>query len=170
MQKYFAAWYRFRGEDRYLIWITNESDSVVVNSDGYIPSFASLAVLGEYAALNHYQLENEEPDLHDLDWVASWTASPRRRVDCEKALAAWNLFGDVANSIGERGSAYKRLDAPLNPIYQKLFWGNNLPSMTPKGKHFTPKWSAGEVRSMAEFLVAGLRMFESSARPWPQLE
>jgi hypothetical protein len=170
VKKYFGAWYRLKGEDRYLVWITNESESVAVDCDGFIPSSASLADLREYAKLNHCELETAEPILHDLDWVALWTASPRRRVDCKKALAAWNLFGDVTNSIGDRGAAYKRLDASLNTIYRKLFWGNNLPSMTPEGEHFTPKWTPDEIRSMAKLLEAGLLMFESSTRPWPQLE
>jgi hypothetical protein len=170
--KYFPCWYRLNAEDRYFIWVWSEQTEqtlLVVDAAGFIPSFENPLKLRDYAALNCYGLESEKPRLHDLDWVASWTVSPRKRVDCKKALNAWNLFADVAASIGDRGSAFKHLDSQLPEIiYEKLFWGNNLPSMTPKGAHYEPEWSIDEIRSIANLLGAGLQMLTSCTRPWPQ--
>jgi hypothetical protein len=121
--KHFPLWYRLNAEDRYLIWLWNEQaeqTSLLIDTGGFIPSFGSSDALCEYAALSHYGLESEETRLHDLDWVASWTLSRRKRVDCKEVLAAWNLFADVAASIGERGSAFKRLIRS----YRKLFTGS----------------------------------------------
>jgi hypothetical protein len=171
-EKYFPLWYRLNDEDRYLIWIWNEQAEqtfLAVDAEGFIPSFEDLVGLREYAALNRYGLESENPLLHDLDWVESWTVSQRKPIDCKKALGSWNLFVDIANSIGDRGSAFKHLDSQLpKTIYEKLFWGNNLPSMTPKDAHYVPKWSIDEIRSMRQILGAGLQMFEGCTRPWPQ--
>jgi hypothetical protein len=110
--KYFPLWYRLKARDRYLIWVSNEQIEqtyqtfLVVDAAGFIPSFENLLALREYAALNNYRLESEKPRLHDLDWVASWIASPEAPIDCNEALAAWNLFEDIAASIGDRGSAF----------------------------------------------------------------
>src|SRR5713226_1361191 len=134
--KYFPLLYRLNAEDRYLIWISNEKDSIVVAANGLIPTFRDPMVLREYASLNHYDLQTEEPILHDLDWVAAWAASPAIPADCDKTLAAWNLFRDVASSTGDRGIAFEHLDSKLPSIYDKLFWGNNLPSVTPEGAHY----------------------------------
>src|SRR5271169_6096115 len=147
--KYFPLLYRLSAEDRYLIWIANEKDSVVVEAGGLIPTFKNIASVQAYADANHYSLEREQPELHDLDWVAEWTKAPGAPVDHEKALAAWNLFGDVAKSIYETEFSFDQLDSQSPRIYDKLFWGSNLPSMTPSGRHYEPEWSQDELAELA---------------------
>jgi hypothetical protein len=164
--KYFPLLYRLEGEKSYLIWISNEQDSVAVDSDGFVVSFRHLTSLRQYADLKHYSLETEEPMLHDLDWVATWCVRSGEPVNCGDALAAWNLFSDVSASIPRRGVAFKTLDSQFPLIYDKLFWGNNLPSVTPEGELYIPKWSADEVGSLVEVLTAGLDLFVSGVRRW----
>jgi hypothetical protein len=162
--KYFALLFRLNAENRYLIWISSEKDFVVADAGGLVPTFEDTASVQAYAELNHYSLEGEEPILHDLDSVVAWTKAPGMPVDCRNALAAWNLFGDVARSIRGRGIAFDHLDSQFPSIYEKLFWGNNPPSMTPKGRHYVPEWSPGELAALAEVLSAGLGLFESCTR------
>jgi hypothetical protein len=164
--KYFPLLYRLQGEERYLIWISNEKDFVAIDSSGFVPSFRDLISLREYADLKHYGLETEEPILHDLDWVAAWRMTPGEPVKCVEALAAWNLFSDVSGSVPRQGFAFKSLDSQFPTIYKKLFHGNNLPSLTPEGEQYTPEWSADELGSLAEVLTAGLDLFVSCVRPW----
>jgi hypothetical protein len=159
--KYFPLLYRLGAEDRYLIWISNEKDSVVAEGGGLVPTFKHIDSVQAYSEVNQYSLEREEPVLHDLDWVAAWTKAPDAPVDCRKALAAWNLFSDMAKSVNERGIAFNQLDSQFPSIYDKLFWGSNLPSMTPSGRHYEPEWSQDELATLAEVLSAGLAMFES---------
>src|SRR5262245_484055 len=83
-------------------------------------------------------------------------------VDCDEALAAWNLFGDVARSIHGASGVFEGLDRQFGKIYEKLFWGNNLPSITPEGCHFDPEWSSEEITALAAVLGAGLEMFRAS--------
>jgi hypothetical protein len=170
---YFALFYQLDAKRRYLIWISEAQDSALVDSvaldeGGFIPTFEDAAHLRRYADLNHYRLQDEEPILHDLDWVAAWTKSTREPINCENALAAWNLFGDVARSVGGRGVAFESLESRQTTIYNKLFWGNNLPSMTPNGCHYIPDWSADEIALLAEILTTGLDLFMSNSRTWPR--
>jgi hypothetical protein len=167
MKKYFPLLYRLQAEKRYLIWISSEKDSVMVDDGGFVLSFTDVAQLRGYADSEHYVLQNEEPILHDLDWVVGWTKLPLVPIDCEKALAAWNLFSDVALSIAARRADFERLDSRPT-VYKKLFWGNNLPSMTPKGRYYIPEWSADEIAFLAEILSAGLNLFESCTRRFSQ--
>ena len=164
--KYFPLLYRLHAEERYLIWISDGNDSVVVDAGGFIPSFRDLTLLRRYAELNHYSLESEEPQLHDLDWIAPWRVAQVASVDCEGALTAWNLFADVASSVPE-GVTFKPLDSQFPGIYKKLFWGSNLPSVTPQGEHYTPEWSPDEIHALGEILIAGLELFVSCVRAWP---
>jgi hypothetical protein len=167
--KHFPLLYRFQAEDRYLIWISGEKDSVVVDAAGFVPSFRDLMTLRQYADLNHHSFETEEPSPLDLDWVATWTAARTGIIDCKAVLDAWNLFSDMAASITNQGSEFKRIDPQFPGVYRKLFWGNNLPSVTPEGKQFIPDWSAEEISSLAEVLTAGLDLFRSCVRSWPSV-
>ena len=166
--KYFPHLYRLDAEDRYLIWISNESEGVVADAEGFVLTFNDADAVRSHADLKHYQLEDEEPILQDLDWVGTWLNTPGMPVNCVEALNAWNLFSDVARSIQGRGRAFERLDPQFPGIYRKLFWGNNLPSLTPEGKHFTPQWSPDEITALTEVLGAGLEMFRSCTRRFQQ--
>jgi hypothetical protein len=160
---YFALLYRLGGQRRYMIWVSNDTDYVAVNAEGLLLSFPSLATLRQYADAKGWPIEPEEPILHDLDAVASWVLATDSPVNCVETLAAWNLFCDVANSVSSPNKkSFEMLNSQLGrPIYDKLFWGNNLPAMTPEGEHFVPAWSKQEVKSIAALLSAGLEMFSS---------
>jgi len=164
---YFALLYRLNSENQFLIWITSESDSVVVDAEGFIPTFKDRVALRLYAERNGFTLTEAEPILHDLDWVATWTRSPAEPCDYHKVLGAWNLFSDVAGSVGARGISFAGLDQRCQPIYERVFWGSNLPAVTPAGCHFVPDWRPDEVTSMTELLSAGMEMFSASIRGWP---
>jgi hypothetical protein len=167
--QYFPWLYRLNDQRRSLIWISNESDSLAADAAGFIPSFERLRALRRYASQNGYQLEVERARLHDLDWVSEWIASPSAPVNCTKAITAWNLFADIAASVGGRASRFKRLDSSLTKGYQKLFRGNNLPSMIPPGARYEPAWSTDEIHSMAKLLAVGLRLFAASVQPWKRI-
>jgi hypothetical protein len=128
-------------------------------------TFSDVSALAAYAAAKHYPLEHEEPKRHDLDWAVTCLSRAIPAVDCVEALAAWNLFSDVALSIHGAGRAFEELDKQSRAIYEKLFWGNNLPSLTPEGCHFDPEWSSDEITVLATVLRAGLEMFRSRALP-----
>lgn len=166
--KHFPLLYRLNAEEGYLIWISNESDSVVVDPEGFVLTFKDADAVQAYADLKHYKLEAGEPILHDLDWVGTWLQTPGMPVNCVEALNAWNLFSDVARSIRARGTAFERLDSRFPRIYQKLFWGNNLPALTPEGKHFDPQWPPDELSALTEVLGAGLELFQSFTRSFQQ--
>jgi hypothetical protein len=161
---YFPLLYRLQHTENYLLWISDDKDSVAVDADGFVPSFRTFALLQEFVERKHYRLETEEPKLHDLDLIAiSWTDTS---VNCEAALAAWNLFSDVSASVPELNHNFRSLDSQCPLIYDKLFWGNNLPSMTPEGERYLPEWSAHELHSLAQIMASGLDLFISVVRQW----
>jgi hypothetical protein len=60
-----------------------------------------------------------------------WLDDPQAdTVDCVLFLLGWNLFWDVATVLGR---PLRDLDPVANKIHDKLFFGNNLPAMTPEG-------------------------------------
>ncbi|MEC4812938.1 MAG: hypothetical protein SAK29_06645 [Scytonema sp. PMC 1069.18] len=164
-RKHFTLWYRLDQVNGYLIWYTNDVDGVVVDKDtGQIPIFKNTIQLRIYAENSGLQLEDGDIIIHDLDIVKSWLEKPtKKKVDCVYLLTAWNLFTDVAASVGD--STFDCDRQKTNKIYDKLFWGNNLPNhpaTSPPSKGYEPVWTAGEIKILGEVLKYGLFMFRQS--------
>jgi hypothetical protein len=65
---------------------------------------------------------------------------------CEILIDGFNFLYDVLRSLGK----YKQITQPVltNSIYEKLFAGCNLPSMTPQNKMYTPLWTKQEIHEI----------------------
>jgi hypothetical protein len=161
-REYYNLWYRLDGCDAFLIWYTDEEDGVVVDSDEKALSFQNTEDLLGYAASRGLSVCVEDPLLHDLDVIAEWLGTGDvRSVNCEDFLAAWNLFEDVSRSVGGSFDDNRKL---TEKIYEKLFWGNNLPIVTPEGKSYEPIWTKRELKIMREVLGSGLLLFRKKVR------
>jgi len=163
-REYHPCLFRFRGAERYLIWFSDDRDGVFADDHYKIPTFASAESLQPaFQRLAGENLEIEAPVLHDLDSVETACRSTGPlEIDCNSFLTAWNLFIDVAWSVGDNGSAYLASDSSLNSEYNKLFRGNNLPAMTPPGIHYIPDWTGIERSQIRKHLILGLKLFEES--------
>jgi hypothetical protein len=159
---YYRLWYRLDHTDGYLIWFANDTDGVVTQSDKTVPSFRTQEALHDYATSHQIDLDMMEPLIHDLDVVAQWLRRPlSAKIDTDALLTVWNLFGDLAASVnGDFDGDRKR----TQHIYDKLFWGNNLPAVTPPGKQYTPVWSDDELLLMQEILHDGLLLFRKHVK------
>jgi hypothetical protein len=159
---YYRLWYRLDHIDGYLIWFSNDEDGVVTQPDGIIPSFRDQEALDAYANLHRLDLDAMEPLVHDLDGLAQWLRRPlSAEIDLDAFLTAWNLFGDLAISVN---CHFDRDRKRTQQVYEKLFWGNNLPAVTPPGKQYTPHWSDDELLLMREILQYGLLLFRKHVK------
>ena len=76
-------------------------------------------------------------------------------------LNAWNMLEDACGS---------RLDVHLHDvnsqgagkIYDKLFFANNLPAVTPRGASYEPIWSEDEVELLSRIYRFGLAELRAS--------
>ena len=153
--KHFKVRYRLDGVDRYLIWFSNDSDGVVVQDDGSMVSFRSQSDLDSYAKFRGLKLEPDEPSEFDFDSVERWLSRlDRGSIDCDLFLNAWNLFGDIASSNGN--AAFQQSSRAAGRVYDKLFWGNNLPAVTPAGELYVPVWSERDVDELHRILSQGM--------------
>ncbi len=158
MKNFYKLWYRLDQLDAYLIWYSADEDGVLINKDGKIPVFRDATSLITYAEKLGLKVEiDNKPTLYNLDLIQKWLHKPRKEtIDCAEFLNAWNLFDDIAATTDKLKAEVK---IQAGKIYDKLFWGNNLPAMTPPGKHYAPIWSSREVEKIAKVLSYGLTMF-----------
>ena len=82
-------------------------------------------------------------------------------MECSAFLNAWNFFDDLAGLHTGVDSEYTRLSRAAATCYDKLFWGNNLPSVTPPGERFEPTWSPDDLAAIGRVFVAGLRLLRT---------
>lgn len=160
MKTYYKFWYRLDRTKLYLIWYDGEGDGVVVNEVGQVPAFGKKSSLRTYADKIGLKVEKGKTLLTNLDVTKRWLKKPRKKtVNCKHFLNAWNLFQDIASSAGD--TKYDSDRSSSDKIYSKLFYGNNLPAITPPGKSYEPLWTKDEVKIMHEMLAYGLEMFRN---------
>ena len=158
---YLETWYRLDGQVAGLLSIVSDMDGVVVDSNGSVLSFTTRVALLAYAAEIGVNLLASEDDpitlAIDLDKVGDRSLD----IECQTFSDAWNLFTDVAASVGELFDVHH---PESNRLYDKLFWGCNLPSVTPAGKWYSPIWSAEELTQLHALMSVGLNIFRSSVK------
>ena len=152
---------RLDGHSWYLIWQTDATtdgpDRVIVDRSGRIATFPSEVAARTFAAARGEPAAEEDPVTYDLDRVVAWCRHPdAMTVDCEVILDTWNLLLDLPRSPAEAENVFARAEAAAGDLYEKLFFGNNLPAVTPRGASYGPQWSADEITRLSEVLQLGL--------------
>jgi hypothetical protein len=154
-REYTACIFSLDGQDRHFLWYAGDPDGVVIDAAGDMATFVSEDALLAFGATEGITWPLDFTVSYDFDAVAAWAAKPDpEAIDCIMMLNAWNMFGDIAATFSckllePRGAC---------AVYDKLFWGNNLPTMTPLGEHYVPAWSHEEADVLAVVCVAGLSL------------
>src|SRR5215472_5056232 len=133
------------GRTLFLLWVSDDWALNRLRAEaGQVVSFSDEESAREYALAENLTLApKEEVRLNDLDSAIRWLdADADAEPDCRILLAIWNLAGDVARAVNE---PFEDRGGVLDGIYNKLFFGNNLPSMTPPGEQYQPEWTEKEL-------------------------
>lgn len=125
-----------------------------MSSTNQLAAFENIGELMDFAEERGLTIQPEKPPIYDFDALKSWTKTlDIEKIECESFLNAWNMLGDIEKTFG------RTLKEPegSNAVYDKLFYGNNVPSITPEGKCYIPEWTTSEAFILASVFRAGLR-------------
>lgn len=156
-REYYAYGYCLDEKDSFLIWFSNEKDGFVVDENGFIPSFKTIKELKDYAIEKKLVIDSENLKFLNLDIVENWIKSDAKEIENYSLfLDTWNLFDDISSSTDgtfdvDRTFTYN--------IYDRIFWGCNIPAMTPLQESFTPTWTKKELKIIRKTLNSGFQMF-----------
>ena len=132
----------------FVIWYTNDDDGLLHESTGRLFTFSTEEGALTHAAVSGLILEDGPPMHFDFDSLARWCERPSAEtIDCSGFLNAWNMLFDAG--------ALQAGDFDRD-VYDKLFWGNNLPAVTPLGETYTPRWTLDEMRKLQLILGRGI--------------
>lgn len=139
----------FSDGEKYLIWHNDDKGKDVVEIVGSkILVFDTLEKAEEYAGND---CECREYDFSELE---RFIHSHDKYFNCKLILDFWNIFNDIVYSFGEKipDERTKRSDR----CYNKLFWGNNLPAVTPDGCEYEPVFTRKERKNIRRILSYGM--------------
>ena len=168
MEKYHVELcYRLNNKNAYLICIGGEQDSLVTDDLGFVRGFTNPQSLLVYAqskdiSFSMFPNHSSELNLIDIGYLENRLLRKKARtLKCDKLLSVWNLFWDVSYTVGHDFDQNKEI---TNKVYDKLFFGCNLPAVTPLGKSYSPIWSSSEIKLIRSILTQGLQMFKEKVK------
>jgi hypothetical protein len=156
---------RLNGAVVFVAWYSGERDGFARDDAGRLRAACTPEALTATAGMRDVLLESHAPADYDFDGIRAWCAAPAGEgIDCAAFLNAWNFFDDLAGLSDGAETAYTQLSREAAACYDKLFWGCNLPAVTPPGERFEPEWRADELAEVHLVLEAGLDLLESELR------
>ncbi len=156
---------RLRGTLIFVVWHSEERDGFVREEAGRLRAACTSEALTATAGVRSVVPVKSEPIEYDFDRVRAWCAAPEvAGVDHAAFLDAWNFFDELAGLHDGADTPYTRLSRGAAECYDKLFWGSNLPAVTPPRERFELAWQADELIELRRVLEAGLGLLESELR------
>ncbi len=150
--RYYPCRLLLDGETKFVAWYTADLDWVLRDPRGRL-------LVADTVRELCVRLEVAEPVTYNFEQIRAWCAKPEAAgVDCREFLDAWNFLDDLTGLHAGADTSYTRLSRAAADQYDKLFWGNNLPAVTPLGMRFDPSWSPEELAAMRGVFEAGLRV------------
>jgi hypothetical protein len=161
-RRYYTCCVQLNAADTFVVWYSTDGhDGFVRLSNENLLVTTSNADLQARVAQLGFSLEPEHVTDYDFDFVRAWCNTPiTEGVDCLAFLNAWNFFDDLAEIHTKPETHHARLSREASDVYDKLFWGNNLPATTPVGEQYEPSWTTGELEMMRQVLESGLSLIE----------
>ena len=75
------------------------------------------------------------------------------------------VLDDLTGLHTGANTPYTRLSRAAAGCYDKLFWGCNLPPVTPPGERYVPRWRPDELADLRRVMRAGLDLWAAMAGP-----
>ncbi len=145
--------YIYERKKTILIWQTNGRDTFRKVSDKRLLQSQTVTNMKKLLRTEAIQVHWSEHAVIDFDkfWTAlknlrSNRASSRRT--CSLLLEGWNFIEDMGRTFNLKKDMKRLRSQLLHKAYDKIFWGCNLPSVTPERKSYSPLWIEAEIKSM----------------------
>lgn len=153
--EYYPIVILYLGKQHFCIWKTDESDGFETDGKRLLV-FKSMEETKQYLDGKGLHFSSDEIVTYDLDGFL-------KEVDFEEpdpkaVFYFWNMFSDMARGLGLKFSGDGK---KVNKIYEKLFFGNNLPTVTPEGESYTPVFSDREKKIIESIISEGVSLAKS---------
>lgn len=149
------------GQGYFLLWKDggDKPDEYVTvkESTSFLVETTAALLLNKAKALG-FSIYEQEPEVIDFDKMFKSLSALRSdrhisQYSCQILLMGWNTLEDLARSIHISIDLFdSNVGGILTNAYDKLFYGNNIPSVTPKDKHYVPVFGNDERKYVRLYL------------------
>ncbi|MDE6780434.1 MAG: hypothetical protein K2J40_03120 [Ruminococcus sp.] len=151
----------FGDSSYFVIWYEDENnENRVYNSGGKVICFPSEEKAQQNA--EKFGITVTGTCFYDIEHLFYLIETHSKETDCNFLIDFWNLFSDIAYSVGKELEPIKT--RRINRCYNKLFWGLNLPAVTPEGCEYEPIFTKRERKLIREIMRTGLEIFEKNSK------
>lgn len=166
--------YIFKKKRKILIWQSGKKDTFRVDSEGRLVVAENIKTLQSSLGEDSNRVHWNEASEIDFDrfWVVlknlrtGRASSPKT---CSLLLNGWNFIEDMLRTFA-MSKEKRRLKSPLlNRAYKKIFYGINLPSITPDNKSYSPLWEHEEILTLRKELSIVWNNLRQSGHIMPRL-
>ena len=142
------------GKSRFCIWFTDEVDGFIIEQNEII-SFSNIESATNYCYTRKMKV-GKDITTYDVDNILEIVNSNTPTVDCKSILDFWNIVMDVTSSVSD--TFYGNEEGIVTDIYNKLFYGNNLPAMNDTGENFVPEWGSEDIFEFKKVVEDAVRI------------
>ncbi len=156
----FLISYLQAGVEKFCIWYQNDKDGFCKDDHNKILSFANKEFALIYLSKRDLCLyEGGNISSYDFDKLNHWINSTDSNVDCNELLEFWNMFSDSAYTTIKKFVGDNK-NKTTNLIYDKLFFGCNLPAIKPDGEEdYVPIWNEKQITILKSIMKGGVNIF-----------
>ncbi len=156
MKRHYTLWYRLDQKDRYLIWISDKTDSVLVR-DKQVATFETIEDARAYAAVQRIQLMPDEPVVYNFDSVQEWIPDPNQALNCIDCMNSWNLVKDITATVRIKFKGNLADNLTLE-VYDKICQNNTIPEHVPGAKAGLQNLKEKERKLLAEIMAQAIEI------------
>lgn len=110
-----------------------------------------------------------EPGIFDVVDLGRALVAAEALVDSDDfdaVLTVWNAMTDL---LPAAGVPFEFTGSLANKVYDKLFWGLNLPSFASEGRRYLPRWSPRERAKVVQVIRASAERVRALVAPQREL-
>ncbi len=134
----------------YCLWHSDTDDFFKINEDiVYCNSVEDIKKIIK----NENLIVGEEIAEYDCEKIEKF--SKNNILSPNEILNFWNILMDLSKSLKVNFIGNDRTKK-IDKIYAKLFYGCNLPAITPENEEYIPVWTKKEIRKIKEIIENGL--------------
>ena len=166
--KMFPLLLRYQNMNKILLWNDNEDNnsSFLLNNNNNLVSSDSIEKLQLY--VDQYLNNIVFDELEEIDYNDFWHKIKNLRKNrgsskrsCEILIDGWNIIEDLLKTYNNINMLRKLKTPIMDQVYGKLFYGMNLPSLTPKNRSYTPVWLENEIKYFKQEMKEIWKFIES---------
>jgi len=137
-KEYYVNEIIYKGKSKFYLWCEGDKKDLFLCMGSNLLRFNSAVEALQYGKDNDLRVVNEKDKF-----IIHRVFVPGNGMDCEYFLSMWNYTSDICNSVGKRfwGDSKNKM---ITKVYDKVFWGSNLPAVTPDNENYTPYFNWAE--------------------------